>query len=199
MESIVKRLRREREEVERVEKLLFEQLNTTGLQFDALIQRSDGWYNARNKRLTASNFGTICELSPHATARSLWQLMSGLIEDERNLNNDVHVNRGKNQESLALKAYSRVTKNLISDTGFHLLPVPHEYLGASPDAMIEDGKGLVEIKCPARGHFERIPDEYMAQIQGQLAICHRQYCDFCSFHTRHGIRIWRVQASTDYW
>jgi hypothetical protein len=48
----------------------------------------------------------------------------------------------------------------------------------------------VEIKCPfnSANHLETwlsgMPDEHMAQVQGQMWITNREWCDFVSFDSR---------------
>jgi hypothetical protein len=49
---------------------------------------------------------------------------------------------------------------------------------------------LIEIKCPfnSANHLETwlsgMPEEHMAQIQGQMWLTDRQWCDFVSFDPR---------------
>ena len=61
--------------------------------------------------------------------------------------------------------------------------------GASPDGLVcEDG--LVEIKCPNTStHIEylkagRVPPEYVKQMQWQMEVTGRDWCDFVSFDPR---------------
>ena len=93
------------------------------------------------------------------------------------------------------------------------------FLGASPDASIKccccDGKGIVEIKCPFSSK-DRHPSEihelknsflnkiglhqnhkYFTQVQGQLAICRKEYCDFVAW-TPQGILIERIKDNTNF-
>ena len=61
--------------------------------------------------------------------------------------------------------------------------------GASPDGCIAED-GLLELKCPdSTTHLSyleagRLPPEYMAQVQGQMAVCGRQWVDFVSYDNR---------------
>jgi predicted phage-related endonuclease len=65
------------------------------------------------------------------------------------------------------------------------------WLGASPDRLVGED-GLLEIKCPnttthLTNIFEnRIPSEYIKQIQCQLWVTGKQWCDFVSFDSRVG-------------
>jgi predicted phage-related endonuclease len=94
---------------------------------------------------------------------------------------------GIDNEPLARLAYELQSGNTVEDAFFET----HKTLeaGASPDGYI--GKdGLIEIKCPNTAtHIEtlktqKLPKQYYAQVQGQLWITNRQWCDFLSFDPR---------------
>jgi putative phage-type endonuclease len=61
--------------------------------------------------------------------------------------------------------------------------------GASPDGFVGE-HGLVEIKCPNAGtHIEtlltgNIDGRYITQMQWQLCVSGRQWCDFISYDNR---------------
>jgi putative phage-type endonuclease len=61
--------------------------------------------------------------------------------------------------------------------------------GASPDGFVGDD-GLVEFKCPITAtHIatllgQTIPSKYAAQIQWQMAVTGRAWCDFVSYNPR---------------
>lgn len=66
----------------------------------------------------------------------------------------------------------------------------HElWAGCSPDGAVGDA-GLVEIKCPtSKRHLEyltagTVPKEYVAQLDFQLWVTGRDWCDFASFDPR---------------
>ena len=91
------------------------------------------------------------------------------------------------------------------------------HLGATPDGFISCsccGEGLLEIKCPYKYKdidLETISDEsfylqpsgdgslhlstdhdyYYYQVQGQLAVCMKSYCDFVCWTTK-SIHIERI-------
>ena len=62
-------------------------------------------------------------------------------------------------------------------------------IGASPDGFV-GADGMIEIKCPyvSGNHVKTVihgmPAEHMAQIQGNLWINGRDWCDFISFDPR---------------
>jgi putative phage-type endonuclease len=61
--------------------------------------------------------------------------------------------------------------------------------GASPDGLVGED-GLVEIKCPITAtHLDTvlgrsIPGKYLSQMQWQLAVSGRRWCDFVSYDPR---------------
>ncbi len=62
--------------------------------------------------------------------------------------------------------------------------------GASPDGLVCD-YGMIEIKCPynSANHVKtaisgEVPKEHIPQIQGNLMVNGRQWCDFISFDPR---------------
>ena len=62
-------------------------------------------------------------------------------------------------------------------------------IGASPDGFVDDD-GMIEIKCPyvSGNHIKTVingmPDEHIPQIQGNLWINGREWCDFISYDPR---------------
>ena len=128
---------------------------------------------------------------------------------------------GIEKEEIARQAYleiaSRKHQSLtLSTTGLCVNPL-YPHLGASPDALISCeccGEGIVEIKCPfsirdqdpntlrdtkkdfflqhtVTGLRLSQKHNYYFQIQGQLAICDRAFCDFVCW-TPEGIYTERV-------
>jgi hypothetical protein len=65
----------------------------------------------------------------------------------------------------------------------------NEQVGISPDGLIGDD-GLLEIKCPntttqlKRALSDDYSADYKAQIQMQLWVTEREWCDFLSFDPR---------------
>ena len=73
----------------------------------------------------------------------------------------------------------------------------HAWLGASPDGLV-GAEGLLEIKWPVHQLHAAVPCEYMVQVQGQLEVLGRAWCEFVSW--RQGrLLIVRVRHSAAYW
>jgi hypothetical protein len=92
---------------------------------------------------------------------------------------------GTETEPVARLEYTLATGNEVEETG---LWVDGE-IGASPDGFVNDD-GTLEIKCPNTAtHLEtlitkKVPKQYYAQIQGQLLLTQRAWCDFVSYDPR---------------
>jgi putative phage-type endonuclease len=96
---------------------------------------------------------------------------------------------GVEQEPLARLIYeSKFIGLTVEETDF----VDHPTIamaGASPDGLVLDD-GLVEFKCPNTAtHIEYLlsgaaPQEYIYQMQFQMACTGRAWCDFVSFDPR---------------
>ena len=153
-------------------------------------QRTEDWYAARLGKATASRFKDIItntkagsygagrrnyrsELTiERLTGRSSERFTSSAME------------WGMDTEELARLRYSLRTHNQVELVGF----LQHDELmaGASPDGLVGTD-GQIEIKCyNTANHIEalktdRMPSEHMAQVQGQLWITGRAWCDFISF------------------
>lgn len=157
-------------------------------------QRSAEWFWARCGRITASR---MCDLMAvlkrggEATARSNYRIellaerLSGKVEDH-------YVSKemlfGEEQEPFARTAYELRAGNEVDPLGFIFHPV-HDFSGASPDGLIGTDGGL-EIKVPKTtthlGYMAAgvVPEEYIDQIQWNMACAEREWWEFCSFDPR---------------
>ena len=99
------------------------------------------------------------------------------------------MNWGVENESMGRGAYEAAKGVFVSEVPW----IPHPTIanaGCSPDGLVDDGKGLVEIKCPlSKTHVEYImgqvpPKTYYNQIMWQLAVTGREYNDFVSYDPR---------------
>ncbi|CAJ0900511.1 hypothetical protein R6138_04465 [Ralstonia thomasii] len=155
-------------------------------------QRTDSWFEARLGRATASNFGKV-----------LAKIKTGEAADRRNYRAQLVIERltgnrqegysnaamqwGTEQEPFARIAYMADRGVDVQEIGF----IQHETLmaGCSPDGLI-GADGLIEIKCPVSAtHIETLktqhmPLEHMPQVQGQMWISGREWCDFVSYDPR---------------
>lgn len=95
---------------------------------------------------------------------------------------------GTANEPLARVAYEAEMGVFVNQVAF----IDHPsivHFGCSPDGLVGD-EGLIEIKCPnSSTHIEYLTDDkppakYIPQMQCQMAVTGRKWCDFVSFDPR---------------
>ena len=159
-----------------------------------LIQGSPEWHLAKAGMLTGSNFAAAMGLNPYQSKQKLYRQLIG--EDPPFDGNEM-TQWGLDHEDDAVTAYEAHTGVFVVKTGFWSYPDP-SYLGASPDGLVSDD-GLIECKCKfSQELWDHVPDHYLTQVIGQLAITERQWCDFVSWSPAD-IAIFRVNYSPEYW
>lgn len=152
-------------------------------------QGTEEWHEARIGRVTASRFADIMRGPNSASwknykAELVAERLSGRREE--GFKNSA-MQWGTEYEPVARLTYELLTGNAVEETGFFAHPAIDA--GASPDGLIGED-GLLEIKCPNTAtHIEtlrkrKIPSQYYWQVQGQMWITERKWCDFVSFDPR---------------
>lgn len=152
-------------------------------------QGTDEWHLARAGTVTASVFSTVLAKGrgggPSETRKKLlYQLAAERITGEYvpTWTGNQHTERGKAMEAQVRDLYEATSDEPVQTVGF----IRRGEMGASPDSLVGD-HGLLEIKT-ALPHIqiERVvagvlPTEYVAQVQGQLLVSGRRWCDFRSY------------------
>ena len=96
---------------------------------------------------------------------------------------------GTEQEKFARIRYEADTGYFVDEAEFYTHPTI-KWLGASPDGLLNDTGGLLEIKCPnTQTHLgymldKKAPAVYINQMQTQMWVTGRAWCDFVSFDPR---------------
>ena len=169
-------------------------------------QNSPEWIAARLGRPTASMFATILAKgkdgkSPSVTRKDYMRKLAGEIvtgEPAENYSNG-YMERGHAMEPEARRAYAFMRDVDPQPVGF----IVNGRAGASPDSLVGSG-GLLEIKTktPARliECMERddAPPEHVAQIQGQLWVAEREWCDLVVYFTGMPLVVHRVKRDEAY-
>ena len=159
-----------------------------------MIQGSTEWLAARAGKFTASRFADLMATTKSGPSASRQNLIITLAlerltgEPEQTFQNDA-MRRGTELEPLARGAYEAKTGELVELASFVTDP-DWPSVGVSPDGLLGDD-GLVEFKCPASQakQFAALSNgahakEYRWQVQGQMWITSRQWCDVVSFDPR---------------
>ena len=149
-------------------------------------QRSPEWHQARSGVPSASEFDKIVtsDGSPSKQRQKyMYELVGqklGALPEESYTNKAIE--NGILREADARDMYSRDVKPVFQ-VGFC---IHDEGYGCSPDGLVEED-GVIEIKCPILStHIEylikqKLPTDYVQQVQGQLLVTGRKYNDFISF------------------
>lgn len=159
-------------------------------------QRSPEWFAARCGKLTGSCAADVFAKikTGEAAARRDLRLrlvverLTGQTQDgEGFVSKDMQ--RGTDLEAEAFAAYEAETGTLVRRVGFLLrddLPI-----GCSPDGIIGDFSGVLELKCPRSATHLRylrspgvVPTEHLHQLQHALFVSGAAFVDFCSFDPR---------------
>lgn len=153
-------------------------------QLPFIKQRTQEWLDLRKDRLTASDLYDA--IKGGANALSLAKKKANVTIDKTNYKNIAPLKWGTMFEPMASRCYSQHNCNIqIHDFGL-VCDTNNKHFGASPDGITDMGI-MIEIKCPyTRKLIDGfIPAKYLSQIQGQLAVCGLEECDYieCEFKT----------------
>lgn len=169
--------------------------------------RSAAWYYLRLGRPTASEFhrivtptGKNSTQAEDYSHRLLAELMLG-----KPLEEGVQTEwmlRGQELEDGAIEAYE-FQSGLTTSLGGFCTDDEGQY-GCSPDRLVGDD-GVLEMKCPAPnthvGYLDDPESLTLAkrpQVQGELLVTGRQWCDLVSFHPELPAVIRRVKRDEKY-
>lgn len=154
-------------------------------------QRTKEWYDARKKRVTASNAGAILGLSPFATRADVMRSMvREALGAEPEFTGNVATQYGQYHEDGAIAEFEMSTGLTVEACGFF---THEDWLGASPDGLIGN-EALIEVKCPYGIRNDKLPnfksideqEHYYAQVQIQL---------FCTGRERAYFYQWAMHGS----
>ena len=176
-------------------------------------QGSPEWFAARLGIPTASMFGKIItptggksSSAPGYMNQLLADWLAGRVLDAVEAN--YWMERGNELEQQARDSYEFETENKVQQVGFVYFDEDKQ-VGCSPDGLIDYippfvGDGLLEIKCPKASTLieyylnNQLPGKYKPQVQGQLWITGRDWCDFYVFHPALNPFKIRVERNDEY-
>lgn len=151
------------------------------------IQGDPVWTDVRLGIATASNFDKI--ITNGGKKSGQWEKYARELLVEITLGVPVDgASSGFMQRGVTLERKARAFYELERDVDVELVGFvlrDDRRSGCSPDGLVETN-GLLEIKCPAAAtHIGYLLDggiDYKAQVQGQLWVCEREWCDTVSHH-----------------
>jgi hypothetical protein len=168
-------------------------------------QGTPEWLNSRLGKPTGSGFDKLITSTGKPSTQAegyINQLIAELLTGETTyVKKTEWMERGNELEPRARDYYELATGNTVVETGLCL----HDQLeaGVSPDGIVGD-HGLIEIKCPSPSvHVAYLragvlPTKYKQQVQGQMWITERDWCDFLSYHPSMPALLVRVERDDDY-
>jgi predicted phage-related endonuclease len=154
-------------------------------------QRSPEWFSARAGKVTASRAADFLARtkSGYSTSRKnyLIQLVAERLTGQPQEDGYVSpaMQRGIELEPQAFAAYESLTGNMPDRVGFlahNELPI-----GSSPDGVIGDYEGILELKVPNPathiGYLKAksLPADYLPQVTHHLLVSGAAYVDFMSY------------------
>lgn len=159
-------------------------------------QRTPEWYIARLGRATGSRFKDIMAVKKDGSPTEKYLSYKKELVAERIVGEmgkaDVFMTDamkwGQINEGLARTEYMLRTGHKVTPEGF----AQHDDLmiGVSTDGLVDD-TGNLEIKClMPHNHLYNIamngemPDDYRDQVQGQMWVTGRYWCDFVGYDSR---------------
>ena len=160
-------------------------------------QGSDEWKRLRLGHVTASNVSDVMAKGKAGEAITRYKYKVRLVAERMTGNapesfSNSAMEWGIEMEPIARMQYEAKADAFVDKTGFWHHPTI-QWVGVSPDGLVGDD-GLVEIKCPnTTTHLDylfanKVPAEYYKQVQCQLWVTGRKWCDFVSFDPRLPIR-----------
>jgi putative phage-type endonuclease len=188
-----------------------------------VVQGSPEWHALRLGKVTASRIadvlteprskadkeaGRLSQTAESYMLELLGEIVTGLPATDYQ---SVAMRWGSDMEPMARDAYQDHFGVEVEQVGFVCHPtIPH--VGCSPDGFLNvprmlPHKGMLEIKCPfgTKEHLrtalsQAVPDQYVAQVQGQLWICDRDWSEFVSYDPRvrdPGLQLVKVPVLRD--
>jgi putative phage-type endonuclease len=155
-------------------------------------QGTQEWLDHRSNRMTGSVYGTAAGVSPYQSPEELTREMIFREEfpmDERGKKACAYGSLHEDDGCDNYEAYMIATRRRhgifspfwVEHRGLEVHP-RDPWSGDSKDGIVHDGDlppSLLEIKCPTRALYPKIPPYYYSQVQGIMMWNGHKFCDFC--------------------
>ena len=170
-------------------------------------QNTEEWHKARLSIPTASMMSCIITAGGKASTQAdtymnqlLADWVAGYPVDHWEGNKFTEMGHEREPESIAL--YELITGSKVNQVGF-VFRNEDRLVGCSPDGLVDE-LGLAEFKNPKGSTMisyllgGKVPTTYVPQVQAQLWITGREWCDFMFQHPDLTHRIIRVERDEKY-
>ena len=156
-------------------------------------QGTDEWLSLRAPLITASSFSKLITSKGGKSIQidgAINEKVANIIAGEtlETWQGNQWTERGHEIEPLAAEHYAFIFDDRdVQEIGF--VTDDDVTCGCSPDRLVDED-GLLELKCPKpEVHINYmlkgvVPSVYVPQVQGQLMVTKRLWCDFMSYHPK---------------
>lgn len=163
-------------------------------------QRTDEWRQARLGRVTGSRAADVVatlKSGGEAAARRDYRMeliierLTGQSCEDGFVTKEMQ--RGIELEPFAFAAYEANVGRVVDKVGF--VSSIDRMTGSSPDGVIGDFEGILEVKCPKSathvGYLRAgvLPKDYEPQVTHNLWVTGARWCDFVSFDDRLPLKL----------
>jgi putative phage-type endonuclease len=143
-------------------------------------QKSDGWLKARHCIITSSEVASVLDCNLYESSLDLLKRKTESIQYSFT---GMSIEWGERYEPIAIDVFKQIKKQNVAAVNL-VISDKYQWLGASPDGVVTDGR-LLEIKCPFSRKIinGKTPYAYWIQVQIQLEVCNLEECHFmqCEF------------------
>jgi putative phage-type endonuclease len=155
-------------------------------------QRTQEWFDARLSKVTASRVADVIAKTKTGVSTSRQNYLTQIVTERLTGKkaDSGYINQamqdGIDREEAARSLYE-LKYGVVKEVGF----IDHPTIamsGASPDGIIADGDGVLEIKCPIETTHtntlmtDKVPSKYIPQIQWQMAVTGARFAHFVSYN-----------------
>ena len=187
--------------------VFFQTTRRTMIIYDnkTIPQGSDAWLKIRLGIPTTSSFAKIITPTGKKSSQFSKYLQECLTPYVFGRAQDIvktpAMMRGNELEPQAVEYYEYYAKVKTQEVGF--ITSDDGMVGCSPDRFV--GKdGLLEVKCPLENQHTinlasgKIDSKYIPQVQGQMLLSGRKWCDWMSYHPDAPASIVRIEPDLEY-
>ena len=175
---------------------------------EQLQQQTPAWFRMRLGRFTASQIYKLISKRGGFTQTAHSYIMEKVTEEIIGYKEEFSTMAmvwGNDHEAEARELYELITNQTVEEIGF---VEDGDDAGGSPDGLVGTD-GMIEIKCPYNSthHLQHglietdqdVPDAYYWQMQMNMCITNRAWCDFVSYDPRCKLKIfiYRLHADED--
>ena len=184
-------------------------------------QGSAPWFFCRCFRLTASSMGAAADMNKFENKYQLALTLTKILIKEFPPDAKIRMAHGTKMEPVARDKYLAVRPGTqVEELGL-AVPKWDSRIGASVDGDVLNSRGIIEIKCPMKMYWpmkkfyerckdqgyqpsllehDHITDYYYVQMQANMKILEKDWCDYIIFATDDNkMCINRVAFNPDFW